>query len=237
MYIVRNFETPMRNIHLSYHDGSHYNSVRLMEDVADDIPQVITDEILKGIQQTSDMTTLLKIEEQNNEQLDNEEETKSNASDSDYEEEYKKYQKENQQDKNKQNHLIYKGVVIKDEDEKQKKRKYIYKVLTKSGQFLHEPGIYIIKSDDNKKCHCLSNKKYKNCCKSDDIHGDFDDNTEEFFCDIEKFVIFNSLQQIQNEEKDRYYKYNKKQDEVNEKNDKNSEDVGTIEKKLGTIYI
>jgi len=77
MYIVRNFDTPMRNVHLSYHDGSHYNSVRLIEDVADDIPQVINEDILKGVQQTSDMTTLLKIEEQTNEQLDNEEETKS----------------------------------------------------------------------------------------------------------------------------------------------------------------
>jgi hypothetical protein len=90
--------------------------------------------------------------------------------------------------------------------------------------------------DDNKKCHCLSNKKYKSCCKSEDIHGEFDDNTEEFFCDIEKFVIFSSMLQIKNEDKDRYSK-NKKQEEVNEKIEKSSEDVGTIEKKLGTIYI
>jgi len=91
--------------------------------------------------------------------------------------------------------------------------------------------------DDNKKCHCLSNKKYKSCCKSEDIHGEFDDNTEEFFCDIEKFVIFSSMLQINNnEDKDRYSK-NKKQEEVNEKIEKSSDDVGTIEKKLGTIYI
>jgi hypothetical protein len=141
MYIVRNFDTPMRNVHLSYHDGSHYNSVRLMEDVADDIPQVITEEILIGVQQTSDMTTLLKIEEQTNEQLDNEEETKSEGSGSDYEEEYKKYQKDNKEEKQKQNQLTYKGVTIKDIDEKQKKRKYLQKVLTTSGQFLIEPGI------------------------------------------------------------------------------------------------
>lgn len=90
--------------------------------------------------------------------------------------------------KPKHNDMIYKGVTIKDNDEKQKKRKYIKKVLTNGGQFMFE-------IDGDKKCHCCSGKKYKNCCKHEDIIGDYDKDKDEFFCEMEKFVMFFSMQQ------------------------------------------
>jgi hypothetical protein len=178
------------------------------------------------------MSTLLNIEEKNNEQLEKEEETKSEGkSGSDYEEEYKKYQKtqEMEEEKNKPNELRYKGILIKDSDEKMKKKKFIRKILCKDGQFRIEIGKSKNNLDDNKKCHCCSGKKYRVCCKNDDIPGDFDDKNEEFYCDIEQFIIFYSMipEETDNSKKD------KKEAEDNQIKD----EVAVIEKKFGTIFI
>jgi len=71
LYIVKNFSQPLKNIHLSYHDGNHYNSVRLLNDVAEDIPPEISEDIIKGIQQTTDSTALNENEENGNDEEDN----------------------------------------------------------------------------------------------------------------------------------------------------------------------
>ena len=99
-------------------------------------------------------------------------------------------------------------------------------------------------SDDKKKCPCSSNKHYKNCCKSDDIFGDFDkDNI--FFCDLERFQRF--VYSFQNEKngKNNYSKNGKNhitsdiiQNNSLEKKVKNSEvDIVVIEKQMDKIYI
>jgi len=41
MFIIRNFDTPKRDVHLSYHEGQHYNSVRLIGDDGSTVPQRI----------------------------------------------------------------------------------------------------------------------------------------------------------------------------------------------------
>jgi len=148
------------------------------------------------------------------------------------EEEKKKYQEKEEKENNKRGSggLVFKGVTIKDTDEKLKKRKYIKKILSKEGQFFFE-------IDDNKKCHCCSNKKYRTCCKEDDIAGDFDKDSEEFFCDIERFLMFYSTQPQEKEDNKKDRK--DKNDNISESNgsEKTGDSVATIEKKMASIYI
>ncbi len=42
MFIIKNFESPLRDIHMSYHEGQHYNSIRKLGDVGDSLPQKIS---------------------------------------------------------------------------------------------------------------------------------------------------------------------------------------------------
>ena len=139
MYIVRNFDSPFRNVHLSYHDGvlinlfnNHYNSVRLADDLADEVPLTITNNIIQGIKQTSDLSTLLQIEEKNNEVLD-EDENKSDISDSENEEENK-----NISEKKNDNQFIYDNVTIKASNEKNKKKCIKMIFSPKEGKFMPE---------------------------------------------------------------------------------------------------
>jgi len=128
------------------------------------------------------------------------------------------------------NELTYKGVTIKDSDEKKKKRKYIKKFLTKEGQFLFEIG-------DDKKCHCCSNKKYRNCCKVDDISGDFDKDTDEFFCDVERFLLFYTNLPQENQKRNGHSSEKESEKDEKEKTNDTTTTVQTIEKKMATIYI
>jgi len=52
MLIIKNFDKPTRDIHLSYHEGEHYNSVRLIGDNGNSPPSQIPLEIL-GISELS----------------------------------------------------------------------------------------------------------------------------------------------------------------------------------------
>jgi len=230
MYIVRNFDNPVKTIHLSYHDGNHYNSVRLKDDFANEIPIPIPDEVLAGVSQTSDLTTLQQIEEKNNDLVDSEDEL--SETEKEYrkiEEEKKKYMEKDEEPASKAGQLTYKGIAIKDTDEKKKKRKYIRKLLTKEGQFLFEVG-------DDKKCHCMSNKKYRNCCKAEDIMGDYDKDSEEFFCDVERFLMFYSTLPEEKNEKKNGRKNSSDKEEEKEK-EKDKESVTVIEKKMAAIHI
>jgi len=53
MYIVKNFDNPDRNIHLSYHDGEHYNSIRLKDDFFEDVPHEISLDLINCVEQTT----------------------------------------------------------------------------------------------------------------------------------------------------------------------------------------
>jgi len=107
----------LKNIHLSYHDGNHYNSVRLLNDVAEDIPPEISEDIIKGIQQTTDSTALNENEENGNDEEDNKNEEVLKT-----EEEVKEIIKEVPKKRNNENMMRYKGTDIKDACEKNKKK-------------------------------------------------------------------------------------------------------------------
>ena len=125
--------------------------MRLTDDLANDIPLEINSDLIKGIQQTSDINLLSQIEEKNNQVLDKEELNKSNDSESENDnnykikEEKKKCVEEKQVDEIEQeNQLIYKAVKIKDTEEMNKKIKYIKKMLNKNGQFYYEIGNFYL---------------------------------------------------------------------------------------------
>ena len=71
---------------------------------------------------------------------------------------------------------------------------------------------------DYRKCHCLSNKKYKNCCQKDDIIG-FQDG-DIFYCDITKY------------KSSKAYELNSKK-----KIKKEDEEVNKITEKVKQIFI
>jgi len=54
-------------------------------------------------------------------------------------------------------------------------------LLTQKGHFVREVNL-------NKKCHCSSGKKYKNCCSGLDISGYYDSQIHSFYCDINEFL-------------------------------------------------
>lgn len=53
--------------------------------------------------------------------------------------------------------------------------------LTQEGHFTREVNL-------NKKCHCNSSKKYKNCCSKTDILGYYDSQSKIFYCDLMEFL-------------------------------------------------
>ena len=59
MYIVKNHESPNRNIFLSYHNGEHYNSIRLKDDfVENEVPPQISLEFITNISSTQNSNAL-----------------------------------------------------------------------------------------------------------------------------------------------------------------------------------
>ncbi len=91
--------------------------------------------------------------------------------------------------------IIFKEFLIVDKKRLKENRKNII-FLTKNGDFVREVGL-------NKKCHCNSGKKYKNCCNLFDILGFYDSQINTFFCDIKEFLckFKNNLEQNIEEEK------------------------------------
>jgi len=116
-----------------------------------------------------------------------------------------------------------------------KKKKYEKKILTKEGSFL----AFI---DDKKKCYCHSGRIYKNCCKEDDIIGDFDHKADIFYCDIESYIKFYTNLDQKNEEIENKNKPKKEREkEMNGNNISNGNnsvtEVKEIDKKLAMIFI
>jgi len=170
MYIVKNFDNPDRNIHLSYHDGEHYNSIRLKDDFSEDVPHEISLDLINCVEQT----TNADIIKENKEDEDNEEEKE----DDDTKGNEETVIKENDMQKIEERETILNGVLIK--DNKDKLQKYQKCLMTPEGIILNEIS-------DFKKCHCDSNKKYKSCCSDIDVKGEFNKSENIFYCNLENF--------------------------------------------------
>jgi len=212
MYIVKNFDKPARNAHLTYHDGQHYNSVRLREDFSEDIPEFISLDLINCVEQSTSMQApdQLEFEDQ---QDSEEEDAKKEESDS----------KINQSAKTSQNESIQiaevslNGTIIKDLKDKDKTEKLKKCIITQEGIILDE-----IK--DFSKCHCEINKKYKNCCVTDDTKGEYDKQNSIFYCDLEVFKSKN------------HYEVKDKEELKATKNNSNSE-INGVTKQMDKIFI
>lgn len=168
MYIIKNFDSPFKNIHLSYHDGEHYNSIRLKEDFEEDIPQDIPLSLMNCVEQSSSF--LPSQDYQEDESVNEEENEKTEI------------QNNGKLNTNKEpipDEIIVDGILIKELKEKTQKFKKSF--MTQERLVLEERG-------DNKSCHCkYSGKKYKNCCLNKDVKGEHDKDKNIFYCDLEEF--------------------------------------------------
>jgi OTU domain-containing protein 3 len=212
MYIVKNFNKPARNVHLTYHDGQHYNSVRLKDDFSDEIPQYIPLDLINCVEQSTSM--------QAPDQLEDEEEKDSDEEDDKKEETESKiiHSSNTLQNENIQNgEIILNGTIIKDLKDKDKSEKLKRCIITQEGIILDE-----IK--DFSKCHCERNKKYKNCCVTDDTKGEFDKQNNIFYCDLEVFKSKN------------HYEIKDKEELKTSKNNSNGELSG-VTKQMDRIFI
>ena len=175
MFIIKNFDKPTRDIHLSYHEGEHYNSVRLIGDNGNSPPSQIPLEIL-GISELSskepstakvvdyDLIAKSKVDEKegdNNLEILGEELEKLQLGVS-LKLKYKGY-----------NIKDIKDLIVNEKDDLDKK------LIT------HYDGEMYDEYIDYRKCHCTSNKKYKSCCKNLDIIGTI--KGDNLYCDITKF--------------------------------------------------
>lgn len=162
MYIVKNFESPFKSIQLSYHEGKHYNSVRLIDDFEDDIPKEIPLSMINCVQMTSNpIPEHDEDEEESSEEKEEEREIEEDLSD-------------------RQEMSFFDTIVTDIKNKSSTSTKFPNSILTEEGVILNEPNDY-------KKCHCVSNKKYKNCCSSTDLKGEYDKKSSTFYCDLEKF--------------------------------------------------
>lgn len=229
MYIVKNFTEPLRNVQLSYHDGEHYNSVRLKDDFTEDIPIQIPLEMINCVEVTTNMNALAELDNNttndNEDEEDEDEETKDTHTKSDYysnKNDMYDYEDENEKDSEKtekinSDDIIINGTTVKDFSEKQKKTdKFRKSILTQEGNILDE-----IK--DFSKCHCDTNKKYKNCCSTQDIKGEYDKDENVFYTDKEIF-------------KSRFH-YEIKSKESKENKSNGNNEVGTVTKHMERIFI
>ena len=110
--------------------------------------------------------------------------------------------------------------------------------LLKKANLCLNKVIYYNYLDDNKKCYCSSNKKYRNCCKSEDITGDMD--TDIFFCDIDKFKKFydNYQKNKDSNDKKNLKNYNLSKSNINDCPNKNSNcENNSIVDKMSEIFI
>lgn len=171
MYIVKNFDNPDRNIHLSYHDGEHYNSIRLKEDFSEDVPPEISLDLINCVEQTTNAEIMNKNKEEDE---DNEEEKEDDEKIANEE----TILKENDMQIKEETEIIFNGVFIK--DNKEKLQKFQKCIITPEGIILNEIS-------DFKKCHCDSNKKYKSCCSDIDVKGEFNKSENIFYCNLEMF--------------------------------------------------
>jgi hypothetical protein len=170
MYIIKNFDEPYRNIHLSYHDGEHYNSIRLKDDFSDELPQEISLDLINCVEQT----TNAEVMNENKEEEENEEEKEEVERKADDE----TVEKENHPLTSDDKEIVVNGVMVK--DNKEKSQKYQKCIITPEGIILNEIS-------DFKKCHCDSNKKYKACCSDTDVKGEFNKSENIFYCNLEIF--------------------------------------------------
>lgn len=115
--------------------------------------------------------------------------------------------------------IIYKDYIIIDQKKMPDKKKNNF-VLTKQGHFTREVQL-------NKKCHCNSGKKYKNCCCSTDIPGFYDSQTHQFYCEINDFLI---------KFKDQLEEKKEEKSNKNSKNE-NGNAVNTLTNQFEKIYI
>lgn len=175
MYIVKNFDSPFRNLHLTYHDGSHYNSVRLKDDLVEDLPQYIPLELINCVEQTTNMAALAEMDNQDSD--DENEEPQETQKESPEIHEKPTGNPTLETDTN--DEILFNGTTIKDSKDKiEKFRKCI----------ITQEGIVLDEVKDFSKCHCeKSNKKYKNCCMNSDLRGEYDKNQNIFYCDLKIF--------------------------------------------------
>jgi hypothetical protein len=100
LYIVRNHDKPKRNLFLSYHDGEHYNSVRLKEDNSfGEVPPEIPMSLLTGVDQTQDSNALKDSDSQNNSDYE-EDDNKKILSDKDNDSDVNDDEKSNDNEEN-----------------------------------------------------------------------------------------------------------------------------------------
>jgi OTU domain-containing protein 3 len=213
MYIVKNWDFPSRNIQLSYHDGEHYNSVRLSDDFTEDIPIDIPLEMINCVEQSTDFESRdSELPDENNSSGEEEksETMEKPIKNNTIEEESKQIQEGDD------TFIVLNGTIIKDIKDKDKQN-YKKCIISSEGIILEEVG-------DNKKCHCSSNKKYKNCCVKNDIKGQYNKSDNIFYCDLHLFKSNQKYEIKSTKEKD-------------EKSEKENGEVGSITKKMERIFI
>lgn len=91
---------------------------------------------------------------------------------------------ERKNSKGKNEELKFNEYTIIDNKELNHKQKNNY-VLTENGQIIREVSY-------NKKCHCSSSKKYKNCCFDTDLTGYYEEDNKTFYCDL--MIFFQKFQ-------------------------------------------
>lgn len=109
LYIVKNHDVPKRNIFLSYHNGEHYNSVRMKDDfISDDTPVEIPMSLLTGVDQTQNSQALNDISEENyndNDSVSYEDNDENSNESIDKNEEVKGINKEHDEDEDKEKEI------------------------------------------------------------------------------------------------------------------------------------
>lgn len=131
----------------------------------DDVPAAeITNEFLEKIQTGGQLP---------NENDDDDEDDESNKEED---------EEEKEEPKKKEIDFIEKlGLKVGDLVHKRENTSYVKMIVTAKTKKLNNIP------NDNKKCHCGSKKKYKNCCFFEDVEGYYESETTEFFCDMDIF--------------------------------------------------
>lgn len=253
LYIVKNHDFPKRNLFLSYHEGQHYNTVRLKDDFSNgETPKEIDLTLLTGVPQDSNPDNINEISDEessdseNNE--NNEEEDKNDDKDNndneekndenldinkiddenEKENEIKNQQKLTYADYNKNKHeIFYKGIKIADID-----------LLTSSDidclqeKILNDEGI--IYTELKKKQKKNDKNEYKKYYPNEDIRGNFDEDKVIFYCKIYEF--FEKIKEGFEFQPKEIVKMVKNKSKNNNNNDVNKE-IENVTKKIELIYI
>lgn len=207
VYVIKNHDNPHRNIFLSYHDGMHYNSIRLINDFTEnETPLLISLDLLTGIKQSQEIGLLEDNDNDNDNDID--EDSNDNIN-----EEHKVSKEDN--DINNKNELKYKNISIVDSSNIPKSIKTKQKILSEEG---------ILYNITNKKCYCSSSKKYKNCHFGKDILGEYDEDSNIFYCDLNRLKEIFKYSSLSHKDKD-------KERDISDK------ETSIIQKKIEMIYI